>query len=204
MSAHKNVAIILAAGAAKRMGEAKQLLKYKGKSLLEWSIEKALSLEIPVVMVLGANAEHIKSNIDTGKVYISINKDWDRGMSTSIGCGLESALKLVPAASGVLLMLADQPAITKDHLKVLLYAGTSGDKMVATEYEESLGVPAYFPGRYFKDLMNLSGDQGAKSLFGKSAEVTEIPFEAAALDIDTQQDWLNFIQGNSDIDNSGN
>jgi molybdenum cofactor cytidylyltransferase len=205
MNPNKSAAIILAAGESRRMGQTKQLLVLKGKTLLETAIDKTLSLGIPVVLVLGARSEQIKSEIDTRQVTISINHDWEKGISSSIRCGIRSALELVPDVSGVLMVLADQPGITVDHLRSLFEQGTFKDRIVATEYRGALGVPAYFPGENFEQLLKLSGDQGAKPLLQKSRQsVVPVPFEPAALDIDTRQDWINFLQGNPDIDNSVN
>ena len=187
------------------MGQAKQLLVLKGKTLLERAIDSTLLLRIPVVVVLGARSNQIMTEIDTSQVTISINSDWRNGISSSIRNGIQSALKRVPGLSGALIILADQPGITVDHLRSLMELGTSKGKMVATEYHGGLGVPAYFPAAYFEQLVTLSGDQGARSLLQKSRHlVVSIPFEPAALDIDTQQDWINYLEGNPDIENSVN
>ena len=185
------------------MGEAKQLLKLNGKSLLNMAIEKALALKIPTVVVLGANYQEIQPTIESQSVIVSINHDWQKGMSTSIKNGVESALKQVPKANGILLTLADQPAITTNHLASLLIRGISENKVVATQYGGSPGVPSYFPERYFDQLKRLSGDQGAKPLFSQPGpDVVQIHFEEASQDIDTRQDWISFVRANEGIDNS--
>lgn len=205
MNPHKSAVIILAAGGSRRMGQAKQLLLFRGRTLLELTIEKALSTGVPVIVVLGARSNRIMTEIDTGQVSISINEHWQKGISSSLRTGIQSALKRVPDLSGVLVALADQPGITADHLRSLLREGSINGRIAGTEYDGTLGVPAYFPVEYFDQLVNLSGDQGARSILKNSPATTiSIPFEAAAMDIDTQQDWLNFLQGDPDIDNSVN
>ena len=199
MDSLRTAAVILAAGAARRMGQVKQLLEYQGKPMIGWAIEKAISLDIPVIVVLGAASNDIISNIDAHRVNITVNHHWARGISSSIHIGIQSAMTLVPGLSGVMLVLADQPGISSPHLLSLLKEGAASGKMVATEYMGSLGVPAYIPVKYFENLLKLTGDQGAKKLLNESpGSVIRIPFEPAAMDIDTRQDWLNFLQGNSE------
>ena len=190
------VAIILAAGEAKRMGRSKQLLQHRGKTLLQNAIEQVLTLGIPSLVVLGANSAKIGQSITDYHLMTVENKDWKEGIGSSIRCGVEAAMNLTDNPLGVIITLADQPGITSEHLTLLQENGLTSRKMVATKYGKTLGVPAFFPNRYFEYLTALSGDQGAKSLFMKqSDQVIEVAFEGAALDIDTEQDWQDFIKG---------
>ena len=58
-------AVILAAGASARMGRPKQLLLYRGQTLIQWAVESALdSVCCPTVVVIGAHAELLKKELE--------------------------------------------------------------------------------------------------------------------------------------------
>lgn len=205
MNDHQSVAIILAAGGARRMGQAKQLLEYREKTMLQWTVEKTLSMGIPVVVVLGAHFDQIQPTIKDYTIKIVRNRQWADGISSSINLGVESAMTLLPVLSGILIILADQPAVTGKHLQALRKEGEKFKRLVATEYRGTLGVPAYFPQNYLDNLMELTGDRGAKSLLNLTPDmVLRIPFEPAALDIDTKQDWRKFTNDMTSTNNSSN
>ncbi len=189
--------IILAAGASSRMGQPKQLLQYEGKSLVEHAIETAKNTgDCPVFIVLGANAEKIKSHIHAAKVQPVINNDWQKGMSSSIKSGVAAALEVYPDLEGILIMLVDQPLITSKHLKDLILAYRSGDGLlVASSYAGKLGVPALFSRRIFPELLKLQGQAGARHLIQQQKDnLISVEFPEGKLDLDTPEDWRNWIR----------
>ncbi len=205
MNSAKTAIIVLAAGEARRMGQAKQMMKYRGKTMLQWVIENVIELEVPVFVVLGANADQISPSMAGYPVEVVVNSNWIRGMGTSIGKGVEQASVLIKDLQGVTITLADQPAISSHHLMALKTSGAKFNRPVVTRYQGVLGVPAYFPRHYFNKLTRLEGDQGARTLIKDNAEeIQELPFDSAAIDIDTREDWQEFINRLPDIDNSGN
>ncbi len=195
MANNKSVILILAAGEASRMGRIKQLLAFDGKSLLQRSIENAQETGLPVIVVLGAYSDQILPLVESYSVKYVINEQWGKGISTSIHAGVVYALEHTPDLDGIIVTLADQPQITSGHLVSILSFATNNGGIIATEYKGFSGVPAYFPKKYFEELKTLEGDTGAVALIKKwSDNVVSIPFPAAALDIDTEQDWKDFIE----------
>jgi len=93
----------------------------------------------------------------------------------------------------VLLMLADQPAVSTEDLRRVV--GTwrrQPQSIVAAYYEGIAGVPAIFPREDFSTLTGLRGDAGARALLKRGGErVIRVPLPAAAIDIDTPEDLLN-------------
>jgi len=187
----RNIAfLILAAGASSRFGSAKQLLMQRGQPLLQNCIDKANAL-MPgqVYVVLGANRELIEPAISGAAVMV--NDNWADGLGSSIAQGVRGLDRDYDA---VCILLADQVAVTSEHLTQLVDAyyhnRDSGDRMVAAVYAGKRGVPALFPATLFQQLTELSGDSGAKQLLNQpDREIIEIDLPAAALDIDTPQDW---------------
>src|SRR5580692_2476743 len=105
--------ILLAAGPSTRLGQPKQLLPFRGRSLLRHAAETALASSCrPVVVVLGASAERMKSELTDLPVMIAVNSGWESGMGSSIRAGLEALTNGKNADAGVgavVIMVCDQP-----------------------------------------------------------------------------------------------
>jgi molybdenum cofactor cytidylyltransferase len=188
--------VILAAGAARRMGRPKQLLVWRGKTLLEHSVETALAADLgPVIVVLGAYEEQIAPHLASYPVFIVKNQDWERGMSTSIIVGLQKMLELNFAIQYVLFMAADQPLLNSAYLYDIWQNSLDGHKLLGvSSYEGVLGIPAVFNAALFTDLMALEGDRGARQIIQAHAkQALVLPCPTAALDLDTPQSWEEFL-----------
>lgn len=189
--------IILAAGASRRMnGRQKQLLEIEGKTLLRNAFETAdASVCHPIFIVLGANAEKIKSEIADADAHIIINKNWEKGLSSSIKIGIENLSEQNPNLSAICIMLCDQPLITTKIIDDLAAVYKKTDKLiVACKYQETIGVPAIFSSEIFGELCEIKGDKGARDILEKYAETLEtIEVPEAALDIDTPADFQKLL-----------
>ena len=200
--------IILAAGASRRMHSPKQLLEFEGKTLLRRAVETAIDSNYqPVIVVLGANFEPAKNEIADLPVTIVFNKNWQRGLSSSIICGIENLLKFTPNAAACVVALADQPFVTANHLNLFAQKfHQTNSLIIAAEYNEIVGVPALFAREIFDELRELSGDKGAKLLIEKHSEtLVRIALPEAAFDIDTPQDFakLEIIKAETRASNLG-
>lgn len=169
--------VILAAGASSRLGQPKQLLQFRGRTLLQHAIGTAGAAHCgPVFVVVGAVRE-----IATSATVVE-NPAWAEGMASSIRAGISA---LPSAISGAVLMTCDQPLVTAELLKTLCGAGP----LAAAEYNHTIGVPAFFSRDYFPELLALQGGEGAKRiLLAHETAVARIPFPDAAIDIDTVAD----------------
>jgi molybdenum cofactor cytidylyltransferase len=182
--------IILAAGGSTRMGDPKQLLHYRGQSLIRRAAETALkSLCDPVVVVIGNEAHKMRDELAGLDVSVIENEDWRNGMSSSIRTGMEELLKDDPDA--VVLMLCDQPFVTAEILNELISSHFKTTKpIVASSYGKTLGAPALFTRDFFAELTTLTADEGARRIILKyPALVATIEFPQGALDIDTPQEY---------------
>lgn len=193
----KNVGlIVLAAGKASRMGKPKQLLCYQGSSFISHAVKIGLnSICKSVVVVLGAYAEKVKSEIDKLAVEIVENPLWETGMASSIRGGIAGIKESNPNLDAVIIALADQPLISEAVFDRLIqrYQET-GNRIIACAYDDIVGVPALFDCALFAELMHLEGDKGAKALMRKyQDEVLAIEIPEAAIDIDTPDDYEKLI-----------
>ena len=185
-------AIVLAAGASSRLGQPKQLLMYRGESLLARAIRLANEAGAsPVLPIVGAHRELILSAVNFGTSTPVPNERWAQGISTSIHAGLDRLMRTAPKAGGVLIMACDQPRLTADHLRVLIhrFALQSEPSMVASAYQEVLGIPAVFPPNLFARLYALEGDKGARALLlDPPCPMIPVPFAGGEVDIDWPDD----------------
>ncbi len=188
---NKTGIIILAAGQSKRLGKPKQLLKFRGKTLLQRITQTALETENKTVIVLGANADKILGEVGDLTVEIVINKDWQSGMSSSIKVGLEKLIETVAELESVILLLCDQPFVNKETILQLIETQIKTQTpIVACKYENTIGVPALFMREMFDKLLNLTGDSGAKNLMLENSEnLAIISALEVGFDIDTTEDF---------------
>jgi molybdenum cofactor cytidylyltransferase len=190
--------VVLAAGESSRLGEPKQLLHYKGKTLVRHVTSIVLQTNIsPVVIVVGANNELIANEIIDMPVHISYNKEWQSGMASSLRCGIYAIRKIEPTSDGIIFVVCDQPFLTSSLLaNLLLLQNDTCAPIVASSYGGCMGTPALFQKFFFKELVKLNGDYGARKIIANhSKEVTVIPFPKGEIDIDTTDDLINLYQG---------
>ena len=182
--------IVLAAGASSRFGSPKQLVRVNGRPLMHTAVSRTVEVTgHSTLVVLGANAADLAPLLRHSPATIVINREWQDGLASSIRAGVG---RLPGTCTGVMLVLADQAAVTAEDLRRL--AGTWKRQpgfIVGAQYGATLGAPAIFPSSCFRDLSELSGDRGANSLFHRNPDrVVRVPMDSAALDIDTPEDLL--------------
>ena len=187
----------MAAGASIRLGEPKQLLRFKGETLLRRTSKIALGVcDNNVVVVLGANIEAARKEIEDLPIYIVDNKDWETGMSSSIKIGLKMLLEKRDELCAAIIMVCDQPFVGERLLKEIAEKFEETDSLiVACEYAHTLGVPALFSAQMFPELLALGTQTGAKQLIKKyESQIAIVQFPEGALDIDTPNDYKSLLK----------
>jgi molybdenum cofactor cytidylyltransferase len=178
--------IILAAGTSSRLeGKSKQLLKYKNETLLRNSVIKALSISDDIFVVLGHKKEQCEKELDDLKVNIIYNKEYKKGMGSSLSLGIENTKDF----EYTMVMLCDQPFIPISHLKNLkknIYTQT----IISSQYgeDENPKVPAIFPKKYYNEISKLDADFGAKQILQNEKTINIKLDKSFCKDIDTQDD----------------
>jgi molybdenum cofactor cytidylyltransferase len=186
--------IILAAGKSSRLGSPKQLLVYSGATLLQHAIETAQSSDAGIVIVvLGANADLITDELKPTRVNIVVNAAWKEGMASTIRYGIQTLVKLNPHVEAVIVMVADQPFVTAALLNNLMEVNRKEQRnIVAGKYGDTFGTPVLFSKYFFRELLQLTGDVGAKSLVRKYMnDAAFVPFPKGDIDIDTMGDYIS-------------
>ncbi|MUP47451.1 nucleotidyltransferase family protein [Gramella sp. BOM4] len=183
--------IILAAGSSSRLGSPKQLVQYRGKALLQHTIDTVKTLDLKSnVLVLGAHSEMINEAIDDQGFETVFNSVWKEGMASSIRIGLDTLIKLDTDIEHVMILVSDQPFISAEEMEALLnFHIETGQDATFSEYDGGAGVPAVFSAVLFPELEKLEGDQGAKGLFKRSdLNFGTHPFKKGNFDVDTPED----------------
>ncbi|MCE7056739.1 nucleotidyltransferase family protein [Algoriphagus sp. AGSA1] len=182
--------IILAAGESSRLGYPKQIAQYKGKTLLQYAIDAANGADAEKrVVVLGANRDEIKRTFPGNSIPNIPNPNFKEGMASSIKTGMEYMLKF-DKPDQVIIMLCDQPFVDSKLLnKLISTQEESGKGIVSCKYSKTFGVPILFGNSYFKELMQLTGDEGAKQIaLSNEADMASVDFPKGKVDIDTEED----------------
>ena len=187
-------AVVLAAGESSRLGRPKQLVEYRGRSLIRGAVEAALGAGCsPVVVVLGAQAERVRQEIEPLDVRAVVNPAWREGMAASVRAGIAEIEATAGEVEAVVLTGCDQPHLSADVLRRLLeaYRGREDPaaSMAACDYAGTLGSPALFARTEFARLLALDGDRGARGLLRAEDErVIRICWPEGARDVDVPED----------------
>ena len=188
--------LILAAGSSSRLGEPKQLLKFNGKTLLRNVVEEAIKVSDFVIVVTGSIHSQISKEIEDLKVKIIENINWNKGIGSSIKIGIIQLLNEFLEVKNIIISVCDQPFLeTSVFLDLIQMQKDSQKGIVASKYSDTLGTPVLFTETYFKELSELSGQEGAKKVLQKfKDDIAEINFEKGAIDIDTASDYQKLMQ----------
>jgi molybdenum cofactor cytidylyltransferase len=201
MSSKTNTAgIILAAGASVRFGQPKQLIKLRGKYLIERVLDAALKSRLDlVVLVLGHEYQSILqalgAKVSHPQLEVVINHKYQEGQSSSLKAGLVTVQK---AFSSVMYLLADQPMINSNTIDLLLdQIHGSRREVCVPVFEGRRGNPTIFKRSIYEEIMMIDGDIGARNIIAKNAErvlYAKIKDPLCFFDIDSPED-LKKLQG---------
>jgi CTP:molybdopterin cytidylyltransferase MocA len=170
-------AVVLAAGASRRLGRSKQTVVLGGETLLARVVRVANEAGLSPVIVV------VRDTVIAGGLCgceVVVNGLADEGMASSIRCGVARAQEL--GAAGAVVMACDQVLLRAEHLRALC---VEVDRITGSGYAGKVGIPAYFPADKFSELMALGGDAGARELLRGGAGVVD---EGLGIDVDTEAD----------------
>jgi molybdenum cofactor cytidylyltransferase len=190
--------LVLAAGASRRFGSPKQLVRIGGEALLQRAVTRATEVAgHAVTVVLGAHAAELTPLVRHSSASVLINRHWEEGLASSLRLGVS---QLPGSTEAVLVTLADQAAITTFDLRRLAGAWRrQPDGVIAASYDGHTGVPAVFPRHAFPLLLALRGDAGARPVLSQLADrVLRVPMPNAGIDIDTPEDLLKLQPGGTE------
>jgi molybdenum cofactor cytidylyltransferase len=186
--------IILAAGLSTRFGKPKQIVDLKGKPLIEWVVDASLNSRLDkIVVVLGENAPQIASGLslkyNDRRIITLINPQYKDGMSQSLRTGLANVMKDFPS---VMFLLGDQPLVSSALIDHLLERFLESEKDICVPVHQGIrGNPTLFSSKFYKQLLNVSGDIGAREIikaYPEAVLLVEAKDPLPFFDIDTEKD----------------
>jgi len=180
--------LVLAAGGSSRLGRPKQLLPYRGTTLLDWVVATARGCGFDQLLVaVGGAAEDVHASVDLHDADVVVNEAYGTGCSSSIAVALGA---IDPRCHVLVLLLGDQPGVGAGAVRALL-DGRGDAPLAVCRYDDGRGHPFAFARSLFGALAELHGDKAIWKLLDRRAdEVVEVPVGGPVpLDVDTWDDY---------------
>ncbi len=185
-------AVVLAAGASRRFGEANKLLaEFGGRTLIERVVAALTAADVgDILVVTGWDHEAVEAALRGQRVRFVHNERWDEGMGTSIAAGVAA---VEATASGAFIVPADLPLLTPQAIASLIAAfkAAGGNRIVfPTTSAGEQRNPVLWPRAHFGALLALPPEKGAKALLQLiAAQCLPVAVDDALLgDVDTSAD----------------
>jgi molybdenum cofactor cytidylyltransferase len=162
-------AIVLAAGTSTRFGSPKQLARVRGRTLVQHAVDAATGAGLDeVIVVLGHEADAVRASLSLPRgARIVQNPRPAEGQSSSLAIGLGSC---DPSSEAAIVLLGDQPGIRSEHVRALTSAFAEGPRdAVRLRFHDGPG-PALLARSIWAEVMELSGDVGARALLDARPE----------------------------------
>lgn len=184
------VAVVLAAGASRRMGADKLWLPIEGKPIVVRVLDAVADATLDDWRVVVRDPAPFAGHV--GEERLLVHPDPDQGMGSSLAIGAAWAAQNHPEA-GLMVVLADMPWLTAGDLDILVaaFGFAEGKDIVAPVTDGKRGHPVLFPADLVPELAVLTGDRGARDVIERNAvRVSEVrtPIEAFLRDVDEPAD----------------
>ncbi len=180
--------LVLAAGGSKRLGRPKQLLPFGTATLLDHTVATARGCAFDQLLVaVGGAADSVREQVDLSGADVVVNEGYGAGCSSSIAAAMDA---LDPRARLLVLLLGDQPGVTRGPVSALL-AGRGDADLAVCRYDDGLGHPFCFSRRLFETLRGLHGDKAVWKLVAAGGDdVAKVPVVGPVpIDVDTWSDY---------------
>ncbi|WP_281613417.1 nucleotidyltransferase family protein [Flammeovirga sp. SubArs3] len=185
--------LILAAGGSKRLQRPKQLLVWNDYTLLEHCINKVTKTNTHTFVVTGAYQDQVHAVIDSTAAQPLHHKNWQNGLGSSISFGVNQIIQKLPEVQKIMVVLADMPLVSKSHLEAL-WKVSNQTNIIISQFQDIKGVPAIFDRSVFPQLLQLSGDEGAKSIIRENKKSIHIvASEQLFFDVDTEENYTELL-----------
>ena len=156
-------AILLAAGQSKRMKSENKLIKlYKNKPLINYSLNVLTKSKVnKIIIVLGHQFKEVKKIIKKNKkIIFTYNKNYKKGMASSIKIGLK---KISKNDKGFIVAQSDMPFVKQSDINKICRSINSKKFLIhALKYKNRVGNPIGFDSSLIKKFKNIKGQFGAK------------------------------------------
>jgi molybdenum cofactor cytidylyltransferase len=188
--------IVLAAGRSSRMGPCNKLLEPIGG---EPMVRRVAAIALgsgaePIVVVTGYEAASVGAALQGLGVTVILNLEYADGLSTSLRAGVSA---LPPGIDGALILLGDMPEVEASVLSALMASFTGESTICVPVRDGRRGNPVLWGSRHFPEMMELTGDFGAKPLMARhEAQLIEVEVATDSIfhDVDAPEDLARLKQ----------
>jgi len=180
--------LVLAAGGSRRLGQPKQLLPYRGRTLLDHTLDTARGCGFTQLLcAVGGSAGDVLDQVDLHGLEVVTNPAYGSGCSSSIAAALHA---VDPRSDALVLLLGDQPGVRRQTVAALL-AGRGDAALAVCRYDDGRGHPFAFGRDAFGELAQMHGDKAVWKLLERHAtDVVEVPIAGPVpIDVDTWEDY---------------
>lgn len=177
--------LVMAAGNAVRFGRNKLLAQYRGKPLIERTLEsipRDLFSRITVV----TQYDEVASLARSFGYGVIRNCCPEKGISETVRLGTAA----MASCDAILYMVADQPLLKAESVRKIILAWTENPQMITGAASGGKkGNPCIFPRKYFDELLLLEGDHGGSAVIRSHPEaLITVEINADELrDVDTSE-----------------
>jgi molybdenum cofactor cytidylyltransferase len=182
----------MASGYSRRMKRNKLLLGYKGKTMIERTLDTVLKSDFSQRILVAREKEILQLGKNSGFITIK-NKHADKGISESIKLGIKSS----NGCDGYMFFTVDQPLLAEKTINILIKVFYQDPSyIIVPQYKGRRGSPVVFPKKFKEDLLGLEGDIGGKIIINKSlnqVRFVEIDDEKSLFDVDTKEDYEKLL-----------
>lgn len=190
-------AILLAAGASRRMGEPKPLLRWGDSTLLEWELAQLLASCVDeIVVVVGSRTDEVRRSLGEAARYLVFNPRWPQGRASSLATGARALMgEHMPVPEAVVIQNVDQPTRAEIIDRLVAALRTGQYEAVQPSYRGEDGVehgghPVVVAGALLRDLAAANEeDEGLRGVLrGRRLGRVEMSDEPVVrLDLDTPE-----------------
>lgn len=192
--------LVLAAGKSVRMGEPKMSLNIGGKTLLQKTVENAISSKAEYInVVLNKDYKFLEEDLKNISTNIIWNDDSNRGMSYSIALGIRNSQH---HTENIMILLADQPGITPELINRLISQHMRKNFLITQpRYLDGPGHPVIFNKVLFDELLKVTGDKGGREIIKKfhdQRQLMDVDFNQP-MDLDTKENYQKYIKNEVNV-----
>jgi molybdenum cofactor cytidylyltransferase len=196
-------AVVLAGGTASRFGRLKQIEPAGGTCLLGIVVENAVRCDgiEKVILVLGHEADTVRGALgrvaQDEKLEIVVNRDYRKGLSTSLRAGLEKARE--GGCDAAVFLLGDMPMIDTNVLDTVIARYREANcRICYVKTNGPAGHPIIARRNLFGEFMKVRGDIGGREVLRKNAQwslAVELGSEGTdiQLDINDERDMERYL-----------
>jgi len=183
-----------------RMGEPKMSLDIGGKTLLQKTVENAISSKAEYInVVLNKDYKFLEEDLKNISTNIIWNDDSNRGMSYSIALGIRNSQH---HTENIMILLADQPGITPELINRLISQHMRKNFLITQpRYLDGPGHPVIFNKVLFDELLKVTGDKGGREIIKKfhdQRQLMDVDFNQP-MDLDTKENYQKYIKNEVNV-----